>query len=260
MPENTFRVTAPKLENAYRPTLFLIGGSSLCDGDGANGQWGLGGPLAGYFDGAKIDVINRAAGGLSSRTCYMQGQWQQVLAMLKPGDFVLIEFGDSDREAIDDPAHARGTLPGTSDETRAIDNPVTKRHEVVHTYGWYLKRFIEETRARGATPIVCSPVPRKIWQSARIARDSGTYEAWAREVAIFNNAPFIDLNEIVARRYDALGPAKVEPLFANDVSRSSRAGAELNAERLVAGLKGLTIDPLAPYFSAKAAAVAPFTP
>ena len=55
------------------------------------------------------------------------------------------------------------------------------------------------------------------------------------------------LNEIIARRYDALGPDKVEPLFADPHTHTSRAGAELNADCVVEGLKGLAKNPLAAY-------------
>jgi rhamnogalacturonan acetylesterase len=55
------------------------------------------------------------------------------------------------------------------------------------------------------------------------------------------------LNEIVARRYDALGPEKVEPLFGDEHTHTSRAGAILNAECVIAGLKALKENPLAGY-------------
>jgi hypothetical protein len=71
-------------------------------------------------------------------------------------------------------------------------------------------------------------------------------------VARSENVPFIDLNEKIASRYDELGPEKVEPLFADPHTHTSRAGAELNAEVVVEGLKVLPGDPLAKYFSGKA--------
>jgi hypothetical protein len=92
--------------------------------------------------------------------------------MLKPGDFVMMQFGHNGSGPVDDPARARGTLRGTGEETREIDNPITKRHEVVHSYGWYLRRFIADAKARGATPIVCSPIPKKIWKDGKIARSA----------------------------------------------------------------------------------------
>lgn len=60
---------------------------------------------------------------------------------------------------------------------------------------------------------------------------------------------------IIADKYDALGQAQVEPLFADPHTHTSLAGAEMNASCVVAGLKALLNDLLAPYFSAKAAGV-----
>jgi lysophospholipase L1-like esterase len=246
------RLPAPA--NPSLPTLFLIGDSTVRNGrgDGANGQWGWGEPLVDFFDAAKINVVNRAVGGLSSRTYLTAGHWDRVLAMLKPGDFVMMQFGHNDSGPLDDAARARGTLKGTGEETREIDNPITKQHEVVHSYGWYLKRFIADARAKGATPIVCTLIPRKIWKDGKIARNSQDYAGWAAEVAASEHVALIDLNEIVAQRYDELGPDKVEPLFGDPHTHTSRAGAELNAECVIAGLKKLPDDPLAKYFSTKA--------
>src|SRR5215471_12196581 len=87
-----------------RPTLYLIGDSTVRNerGDGANGQWGWGDLLDRYFDLDRIDVVNRALGGRSSRTFVTGGQWGQVLAALKPGDFVLMQFGHNDAGPLDD--------------------------------------------------------------------------------------------------------------------------------------------------------------
>jgi hypothetical protein len=132
--------------------------------------------------------------------------------------------------------------------------------ETVHTFGWYLARYVAETRAKGATPIVCSLIPRMIWKDGKIARNSADYGKWAAEVAIRETTPFIDLNEIIAKKYDRMGPEAVKPLFADPHTHTSRAGAEINAAAVIEGLKGLTDDPLAQFFSAKAAAIAPYRP
>lgn len=230
------------------PTLFLIGDSTVRNGrgDGANGQWGWGEPLVDLFETSKINVVNRAVGGLSSRTYMTLGHWDRVLAMLKPGDFVIMQFGHNDSGPLDDAARARGTLKGIGEETREIDNPITKKHEVVHTYGWYLRQFIEGARAKGATPIVCSPIPRKTWRDGKIARDQA-YPVWAREVAEAEHVGFLDLHGRIADRYDALGPEKVDPLFGDPHTHTSRAGAELNAQIVVEALKALPDDPLGKY-------------
>ena len=247
-------MTLPKPNDPKLPTLFLIGDSTVRNGrgDGANGQWGWGEPLAAFFDKTKINVVNRAIGGRSSRTYLTQGHWDRVLALLKPGDFVVMQFGHNDGGAINDTSRARGTIKGIGEETQEIDNLLTKQHEVVHTYGWYLRKFIADTKAKGAVPIVCSPVPRKIWKDGKIVRDD--YAKLAAEVAKAEGAAFVDLNEIIARKYEELGPEKVEPMFADEHTHTTLAGAELNAACVISGLKALKGSPLSTYFSSKAAA------
>ena len=248
VPLATAKIPLPSPANAGLPTLFLIGDSTVRNGrgDGANGQWGWGEPLVDLFDTSKINVVNRAVGGLSSRT-YYTGYWQDTLAMIKPGDFVMMQFGHNDGGPLDDAARARGTLHGVGDETRAIDNPIARQNETVHTYGWYLKQFIADARAKGATPIMCTLIPRKIWKDGKIVRNADTYAGWARQVAASEQTPLIDLNELIAQRYDTLGPEKVEPLFGDPHTHTSRAGAELNAGVVVDALKALSPDPLAAY-------------
>ncbi|HEX8138089.1 MAG TPA: rhamnogalacturonan acetylesterase [Pyrinomonadaceae bacterium] len=246
----------PVPANPRLPTLFLIGDSTVRNGqgDGAGGQWGWGEPLAAYFDATKINVVNRAVGGLSSRTYLTGGHWDKVLEMLKPGDIVMMQFGHNDSGPYNDTSRARGSIRGMGEETEEIDNLLTKKHEVVHTYGWYLRKFIQDTKAKGATPIVCSLVPRKIWKDGRIVR-SEDYAVWAREVARSEGVAFIDLNEIIAAKYDAMGPEKVDAMFADPHTHTSLAGAELNASMVVSGLKALKKNPLAPYFSDRARSV-----
>jgi lysophospholipase L1-like esterase len=245
----TGRMKMPEPRDPRLPTLFLIGDSTVRNGrgDGANGQWGWGEPLVDRFDTDKVNVVNRAVGGLSSRTFLTQGHWERTLALMKAGDVVLMQFGHNDNGPLDDPARARGTLKGTGEETTEVDNPITKQHETVHTYGWYLRKFIADARAKGATPVVCSLIPRKIWKDGKIVRSSDSYGKWAAVVAAEEHVAFIDLNEIIARKYDALGPEKVEPLFGDEHTHTSRAGAEINADSVVEGLKALKNDPVAAY-------------
>jgi len=246
--------------NPKLPTIFLVGDSTVRNGhaDGAGGQWGWGEPLVDFFDTSKINVDNRAIGGRSSRSYIMEDQWAETLALVRPGDIVLFQWGHNDDGPLDDPARARGTLHGIGNETKDIDNPILKIRETVHTYGWYLNKYVADTLAKGAIPILCSPVPRKTWKDGKIVRNATNYGGWARQVAEQHHVAFIDLNEIIARRYDALGEEGVEPLFADPHTHTSQTGAELNAECVVAGLKALPHDPVAPYFSEKGKAVVPF--
>lgn len=149
----------------------------------------------------------------------------------------------------------RGSLRGTGDETEEFYNTLNKQTETVHTFGWYLRKYIAETQAKGAIPIVCSLVPRKIWKDGKIVRNTQDYAKWAEEIAKQEKVQFINLNEMIAAEYDNLGEQKVEPLFADPHTHTSRAGAELNAEIVVRGLNGLKKNSLKKFYSEKGKSV-----
>ena len=242
----------PEPANPALPSIILIGDSTVRNGrgDGADGQWGWGDSLENFFDPAKVNVVNRAVGGLSSRTFLTQGHWARALGLIKRGDFVIMQFGHNDSSALNDNSRARGTIKGTGEESEEIENLLTKQHETVHSYGWYLRKFVREAKAAGATPIVCSPIPRKTWANGKIARSGESYGGWARQVATQENVGFVALNDLVADRYDALGEAKVELMFADKNTHTTKAGAELNAELVTQGLRALPGAPLDSLLSA----------
>jgi lysophospholipase L1-like esterase len=272
--------------NPKLPSLILVGDSTVRNGHGtgSDGLWGWGAPIADLFDPTKINVVNRAIGGLSSHTYISQGHWASTLELIKPGDFVLIQFGHNDGGvnlpgAVPIPdqgllpgatpptptpgaapraSNGRGSLPGFGDETLDVANPRTNTTETVHTFGWYMRKYIADTRAKGATPILCSLVPRKLWLDGHVIRNTSTYRGWTQQVAAQQHVGFVDLNEIIARRYDALGQAAVDPLFGDPHTHTTLAGAQLNAECVVAGLRALPGDPLAPYLSEKGKAIKPY--
>ena len=228
------------------PTLFIIGDSTVKNS--TEGQQGWGDPLAELFDSAKIKVVNRARGGRSSRTFLTEGLWDQVLAELKPGDFVLMQFGHNDGGPINDDSRARGSLKGVGNEVEEIDNLLTKKHEIVHTFGWYMRKYVADTKAKGAIPIVISPVPRNIWVDGKVERRSSTYAGWAAEIARSEKACFIDLNEIVAVKYESIGQETVgKDYFKTDHTHTTPLGAKLNAESIAGALRSLQECQLAKY-------------
>ena len=242
-------IALPEPARAGLPSLFLIGDSTVRNGrddgqnKGAEGQWGWGNPITSLFDTSKINVVNRAVGGLSSRTYLTSGRWASTLALLKRGDFLIMQFGHNDGGAINDTVRARATLAGTGAQSEDIDNLLTKKQETVHTYGWYLRKYILEARAKGVTVIVASPVPRKRWDGAgKVGRSKGSHAGWAAQVALEEGAGFIDLNETVARKYDDMGRDAVMTLFPrvtpDESTHTNLAGAELNARTVAAGLHG----------------------
>jgi hypothetical protein len=131
-------------------------------------------------------------------------------------------------------------LRGTGEEVEEIDNLVTKKHEVVHSYGWYMRKYITDAKAKRATPIVLSPVPRNIWRDGKVVRAAADYGGWTADVARSQKAFFVDLNEIVAREYEKIGQETVgKEFFLTDHTHTTLAGARLNAEAVVSGLSHL---------------------
>jgi lysophospholipase L1-like esterase len=259
--QNASTLAQPK--NPERPSLFIIGDSTVRNGNGtgAGGQWGWGDFLADHFNTDQLDIVNNALGGTSSRTFY-RDRWPGVKAMIKPGDFMMMQFGHNDSGPINEKelgpsARARGTIDGTGPEVEVVHNILTKRVEVVHSYGWYLEQFIAETRALGATPIVCSLIPRNTWKDGRVVR-STSYAKWAEAVAQKTSAPFVDLNGIIANAYDQQGNEFVNTLFVPGAGpHTSEVGAKANAVAVISGLKGLSDNPLENYLSKTTESIPP---
>jgi lysophospholipase L1-like esterase len=228
------------------PTLYLIGDSTV--NTPTKGQQGWGAPLPALFDQSKITVVNRARGGRSSRTFYTEGLWDQVRDSLKTGDFVLMQFGHNDGGPLGD-GRARASLKGNGDETQDVDNKTTGKKETVHSYGWYLQKYITDAKAKGATPIVLSPIPRNIWKDGKVARAANDYGKWAAEAAKSKGAFFVNLNEIIAKHYEEAGQPKVAETYftPTDHTHTTPEGAKLNADCVVEGIRSLKACPLANY-------------
>lgn len=232
-----------------KPVFYIIGDSTVRNGDGngKNQQWGWGSFIADHFDTTKIGIRNNAIGGRSSRTFITEGRWDKILATLKKGDYVIMQFGHNDAGPLDDTARARGTIKGIGDESKEIYNPIAKKQEVVYTYGWYIRKYIRDAKAKGAIAIVCSPIPRNDWKEGKVMRSSESYAKWANEVAKQEGAYFIDLNEIVASKYEEIGAEKVKPFFPVDHTHTNIDGAKLNAELVIKALKEMKPGKLKKY-------------
>ena len=130
-------------------------------------------------------------------------------------------------------------------------------HEVVHTFGWYLRKFIGDARTKGATALVLSPTVRNIWHEGRVERGPGDYEKWSGEAARSEGVAFVDVTAIIADRYEKMGAETVKRFFPRDHTHTDAEGAELNAACTIAGLRALPGGRWDRYFSAKGAETAP---
>ena len=231
----------------HKPVLYIIGDSTVKNGDGTgkNGQVGWGSVVDVYFDTTKISVQNHAIGGRSSRTFISDGRWDKILANLQKGDYVMMQFGHNDSSPLDDTARARGTMKGIGEDSVEIYNPIKKIREIVHTYGWYMRKFVNDAKAKGAVPIICSPIPRDSWQFGKIKRDD--YTLWAKDVADQTGAFFIPLNELIATEYEKMDTIAVHKFFPADHTHTNREGAVLNAKKVIQGVKDLKTCELKKY-------------
>jgi len=238
------------LKQQAKPTLFLIGDSTVKNGKGKGdgSLWGWGSFIGNLFDTDKITVENDALGGTSSRTFQTNGLWDAVLVKIKKGDFVMMQFGHNDSSPLDDTARARGTIKGIGMESKDTYNPIKKKQETVYTYGWYMRKFISDVKAKGATPIICSSIPRNPVKDDQVVLANDSYATWAEEVAKAEKIDFIPLNKIIKDKYAALSATEVKTFFTEkDHTHTNEAGAKLNAAAVVAGLKSLPNNKLNQY-------------
>jgi rhamnogalacturonan acetylesterase len=233
-PEQTSKPVNLPLNPAL-PTVFIVGDSTARN----QADLGWGDHIAHFFDTDRINVANRAIAGRSSRTYIEEGHWDNVLAEMKPGDYVLLQMGHNDGGALDGPK-ARGSLKGLGNETKTVILP-DGRTDTVHTYGWYMRKYIVDTQAQRAVPILLTLTIRNIWTDrpdgkSKIERDMG-YDAELHQLANEAHVALIDVANIEADRLEALGPAKTAELFPKDHTHTSSRGAELVAESVVQALR-----------------------
>ena len=255
-----------------KPVVFITGDSTVKNADkDENGMWGWGAVANTVFDETKIDIVNAAMAGRSCRSYLNEGRWEKVYNSLKPGDFVLIQFGHNDIGAIDKPKY-RAAIASAADtchvyrmqaakedlsKQNVIDqklksNAQVGSYEVVYSFGWYLKKFIQDVREKGATPILVSLTPRNEWTDGKIERRNDTYGKWYREVAEETGVELVDLHNITADFLDKKCGKKEKAMkyFNHDHTHTSLLGAKTNAQSIAKGLRD-NKSPLAKYLKKK---------
>jgi len=174
------------------PRIFLVGDSTMADkplvGSPERG-WGQVFPLF-FSDG--IVVENHARNGRSTKSFLREGRWDSVMERVRPGDYVLIQFGHNDAKKAD-----------------------TSRYAEARTdYRSNLVRFVREARARDAHPILITPVVRRRFNASGEFYDvHGEYPAVVREVGVEEEVPVVDLHARSMELMKQLGPVGSEPLF-----------------------------------------------
>ena len=224
-----------------KPVVWFTGDSTVKNTDkDKNGMWGLGSQAYTVFDKKKITCYNAAQAGRSTRTYLNEGRWDKVYNSLQPGDFVFIQFGHNDIGGIDKEKE-RGVIPGVADTCHVYKSAKDGTYELVYSFGWYLKKFIDDVREKGATPILVSLTPRNEWSNGKIERRNDSYGKWYRDVVSQTGVEFVDLHNIMADYLDKKcgSKAKADKYYNHDHTHSSLMGAKTNANNIAKGLKAI---------------------
>jgi hypothetical protein len=254
-PRDQLPFTNSRLDNLNPalPTLFITGDSTAATGNARTRGWAA--LLVDYFDTSKVNLVNQGVGG--ARFNSYQGTWDRVMAAVKPGDYVVIEFG-----------HNSGPLPGVGEETQQATGRGGAT-EVLHTHGWYLRKFIADVREKKGIPIVSTITVRKKWIDGKVERlkeqvaGQGGMSDWSRQVAAAEKALLVDHTNIIADIYDKMGEAEVAKFFTatpTEYLHTNTAGAIINAEVFIAGLKALPDMPLVNCLNEKGKVIPAYKP
>jgi lysophospholipase L1-like esterase len=207
------------------PVVYVCGDSTVCDQPGENfASWGQ--MLPRFF---KPDVViaNHGESGESLQGFLGEKRWDKVMSLLKPGDYVIVQMGHNDEKE-------------------------RNGHSAKTTYTADLKRFVADTRSKGATPIIVSPMERRSFTGNK-ANETHQSEAYGdvpeavRQVAKEDKVAMVDLSRLSMKFYEALGPEKAYLAFAGsgpqrDATHHDNYGAYELAKCIVQGIKDNKLD------------------
>ena len=239
-------------------TIFMIGDSTMANKNmtGENPERGWGMMLPGFFT-EDIRVDNHAVNGRSSKSFIDEGRWDKVLSLIKKGDYVFIQFGHNDEKTKPD----RHTEPGS-------------------TFDANLRKFVNETRAKGGIPVLFNSIVRRNFgtvadsaaihaavsqddfrkdagpetsmvQGERLIDTHGAYLLSPRNVARELNVPFVDMNKITHDLVERMGPEASKKLFMwvepNTIPAMPKGRADNTHLNIYGGrvIAGLTVDAIA---------------
>ncbi len=226
---------ATKCDEAKAPvTLHIIGDSTMADYvENTTRTRGWGEMLQTFFS-SEVVVANYARGGRSSHSFYKEGRWQRVIDSLRAGDYVLIQFAHNDeKEGGKDGADGRGTAPWT-------------------TYKSYLERYVDESRALGANPVLVTPIIRRYFTadgtiSPKGCHDLSTfpddstlnYVRVMKRVAREKQVPLVDMTASTKQFVEQLGAEQtIKCIYVpTDGTHTQATGAACYARLAATGLR-----------------------
>jgi len=200
-----------KVENI--PTAYLLGDSTVCDQ--SREPYSSWGQMLTRFFKPGIAVANHAESGESLRSSLSARRLDKVLSIMKPGDYLFIQYGHNDEKE-------KGEGVGA-----------------FTTYKADLNRFVIGARQKGGIPVLVTPMQRRTFDSAgKVTNSHGDYPEAVRQVAKEDKVPLIDLHAMSTAFYEALGPEKSKLAFKDgDGTHHNNYGSYELAKCVVAGIK-----------------------
>jgi len=246
-------------------TLHMLGDSTMTVyASDRRPQMGWGEAMQQFFD-SNVTVKNWALGGRSSRSFYYEAtRWPTIAPQINAGDYVIIQFGHNDQKYGGDYA-TYGTYAYCSDGSTdgeactgaadAVDATVDKAE---HSYYQFLKKYVAEIRAKGANPILMTPIVRNYQEGGAIRADGrhdwsakkagtetnvrGSYPEAMKAVATKYNVPLVDLTTETANIVLSYGASAATDLYISaDSTHPQVLFANLIAKKAVEGMKSLDV-------------------
>ena len=227
-------------KDVQKPTLFLAGDSTMADKDEltASPERGWGQVFPTYIDTARLCLQNHARNGRSTKSFIDEGRWDTLTARIKPGDFVIIQFGHNDQKS--------------EDPTRYADPD---------SYRDNLTRMVRDVRDRQATPILATPVVRRAFAGDSCLNTLEDYPEVMRQTARLLGVDLIDMNalseewlrgvgEEASKAYYMHVPPGVWSKFPDgktDDTHFCEAGALVMAGLAARAIRELPVSPLDSY-------------
>ena len=180
------------------PTIYLLGDSTVCDQMGE--PWASWGQMLPRFFKSTVAVANHAESGESVSASNARGRFEKILSLIKPGDVFIVQFGHNDmKEKAKDPDAAQKYKAGLIAWANAI-------------------------KAKGATPVIVTPMNRHTFQNGHIINSLEEYPQMAREAAAETGSALIDLNAQSKILYEAFGETGSEHLFEHNADYTQKDG------------------------------------
>ena len=173
------------------PAIWLAGDSTVATYPANRAPMAGWGQMLGEFCRPEVKVNNRAVGGRSTKSFIDEKRWDKILKGLKPGDFVFIQFGHNDQKKEKPEVFA----------------------DADSSYQELLKKYISETREKGATPILVTSMYRRIFKDNKLSDTLGKYPEAMKKVAAETKTALIDLHSISALEFAKAGAEGTKKIF-----------------------------------------------